>query len=273
MSEPTKTDDHALIEAAQAGDRQALESLIEHYQSHVFRFGMKMCGDPQDAEDVLQETMLAMARTVSNFRGASSVSTWLYSIARSFCIKKRRRSKFAPSAEVSLEVDGRGEARQVATSSPDPEDLASARQMQQLLERAIAALEPSYREVLLLRDVEGLTAKEVGEVLNLSVAAVKSRLHRARSSVRRDLAGALDEPGDTCPDVVDLFSRHLEGDISADLCAEMEQHIDKCGRCHGACDSLRQTLALCQAAPAPEVPESVKNSIKVAMQDLLLSRK
>src|SRR5215470_15526196 len=87
--------DDELLAAARAGDAAALEELLERHQAQVYRFGMKMCRDPEDAKDVLQDTLLAMARNVRDFRGASSLSTWLYTIARSFCIKKRRRSKLA----------------------------------------------------------------------------------------------------------------------------------------------------------------------------------
>src|SRR5581483_2651932 len=86
--------DERLLADARAGDKQALETLLERHQAQVYRFGMKMCRNPEDAKDVLQETLLAMARSVRDFRGASSISTWLYTIARSFCIKKRKRSKF-----------------------------------------------------------------------------------------------------------------------------------------------------------------------------------
>src|SRR6187397_3346990 len=96
------------------GDRQALEALLERHQAQVYRFGMKMCRDPEDAADVLQDTLFAMARGVRDFRGASSLSTWLYTIARSFCIKKRRRSKFAPAAERSLDSDVELEAARLA---------------------------------------------------------------------------------------------------------------------------------------------------------------
>ena len=75
------------MEAAQGGDGEALDALLRQYQPQIFRFGMKMCRDPEDAQDVLQETLLAAARTLHGFRGASSLSTWLYTIARSFCIK------------------------------------------------------------------------------------------------------------------------------------------------------------------------------------------
>ncbi len=140
-----------------------------------------------------------------------------------------------------------------------------------------------YREVLVLRDVEGLTAREVAEVLGTTVEAVKSRLHRARLAVRARVAPALgvsmpagkaepagtSPPESTCPDVLTLFSRHLEDEISAEVCADMERHLQSCPRCRMACDSLRRTLALCRTAPAVDVPVSVQNSVRVAIRDLL----
>src|SRR5512133_2154888 len=154
--------DVTLLERARAGDRRALEALLSRHQRRVYRFGLKMCRDPEDAKDVLQETLLAVARNVKDFRGASSVSTWLYTIARSFCIKKRRRSKFAPEQEESLEARGPGlEARQVVDPNRTADDELAGRQVEGALEKAIGDLDPMYREVLVLRDVEGLSAPEV----------------------------------------------------------------------------------------------------------------
>lgn len=110
MTDGDPSDDH-LLAAARAGDPHALETLLQRHQAQVYRFGMRMCRDPEDAKDVLQETLLSMARSVRDFRGASSLSTWLYAIARSFCIKKRRRSKFAPNEERSLDSDVTVEAK------------------------------------------------------------------------------------------------------------------------------------------------------------------
>jgi RNA polymerase sigma-70 factor, ECF subfamily len=241
----------------------------------VYRFGMKMCRDPEDAKDVLQDTLLAMARGVRDFRGASSISTWLYTIARSFCIKKRRRSKFAPETERSLDTDVAGEAKRLAAPGENPDDAMAGKQVERALEQAILGLDPMYREVLLLRDVEGLTAPEVAEVVGASVQAVKSRLHRARLSVREHVAPLLGvepaAPGPgTCPDVLTMFSQHLEDEISAELCAEMERHLEACGRCRGACDSLKRTLALCRTSgPAVEVPAAVQASVKKALRNFL----
>ena len=266
--------DLQLLEAARGGDRRALEALLARHQPRVYRFGLKMCRDPEDAKDVLQETLLAVARGVKDFRGASSVSTWLYTIARSFCIKKRRRSKFAPEAEESLDARAPGEeARQLPDPARPPDDALAGRQVEAALEKAIRDLEDMYREVLVLRDVEGLSAPEVAEVMGLTVEAVKSRLHRARVAVREAVAPVLGVPGapapraaESCPDIVQLFSRHLEGEISSGLCADMERHLAGCPSCTSRCESLQRTLALCKATPLPAVPVPVQNEVRVALK-------
>jgi RNA polymerase sigma-70 factor (ECF subfamily) len=270
--------DDRLLERARAGDAGALERLVDRYQARVYRYGMKMCRDPEDAKDVLQDTLLAMARGIRDFRGAASISTWLYTVARSFCIKKRRKSQFA-IVEHSLDSELGRESAALADTRPRPDEAVGAKKIERALERAIGSLEPGYREVLLLRDVEGLPAAEVAEILGLSVQAVKSRLHRARLSVRKHIAPLLDvpnvsaEPYETCPDVLNMLSRHLEGEVSADRCAEMERHVEGCSRCRGVCDSLKQTLALCRTSGADEgVPAAVQAKVRAALQDFLAAR-
>lgn len=268
--------DAQLLDRARAGDRDALERLLERHQAQVYRFGLRMCRDREDAREVVQDTLLAMARGVRDFRGASSLSTWLFTIARSFCIKRRRRSRFAPASEVSIDADAAPEAVRIADPARSPEDLAAGREIEKALEQAIASLPRTLREVLLLRDAEGLTAPEVAEVLGVSPQAVKSRLHRARLSVRTQLAPLLGIPparrakSAGCPDVPQLFSRHLEGEVSAEVCAEMERHLEGCQGCREACQSLKNTLALCRApGAATQVPASVQASVKAAVRALL----
>ena len=146
------------------------------------------------------------------------------------------------------------------------------------LRSAIESLDGKQREVLVLRDIEGLSAPEVAKVLGSSVQAVKSRLHRARVAVRERVAPLLGLPVATAPrqagcrDVLRLFSRHLEGEIAPEVCADMEAHLRRCDRCRGACESLKRTLALCRATPAPEVPLSVRESVRDAIRVFLEQR-
>jgi RNA polymerase sigma-70 factor (ECF subfamily) len=267
--------DDKLLSAARQGDAGALEALLLRYQPHLYRFGLRMCGNEEDAGDVAQESLMSMARSLGDFRGDSSVSTWLYTIARRFCMKKRRRSKFAPAREESLDAPGIDAAKRLADPALSPEQAATNRELERALTRAIDDLDRSQREVLVLRDVEGLSAPEVAKVLGISVEAVKSRLHRARVAVRHALAPVLTSPNDEprrdpmCPDVLALFSRHLEGDIDPDVCAAMEIHLAQCPRCRGTCASLKHTLALCRQLPTPEVPDRLAASIRTAITSFL----
>jgi RNA polymerase sigma-70 factor (ECF subfamily) len=270
---PENLADDALLAAARAGNAAALETLLVRYQPRVYRFGVKMCGNAEDAGDVVQDTLLAMARSVREFRGDSSVATWLYTIARRFCVRNRRRGKFAPAREDSLDALGPHDSQRLADPAPSPEQQAAGREIEDVLTQAIRCLEPAQREVLLLRDVEGLTAPEVARVLGISVQAVKSRLHRARRAVREQVAPAVGATpagsSTSCPDVVSLLSQHLEGDIAPEVCARMESHVAQCERCRDVCESLKRTLAQCRAVPAATVPATVANRVREAIRDYL----
>ena len=270
-SSPT---DDELLTAARQGDAAALEVLLVRYQPHLYRFGLRMCGNVEDAGDVAQESLISMARSLRDFRGDSSVSSWLYTIARRFCIKKRRRSKFAPAREESLDAPEIAAAQRLADPAPSPEQTATNRELAVALTRAIDALDPAQREVLVLRDVEGFSAPEAAKILGISVEAVKSRLHRARAAVRQELAPVLGRPADgsrspLCPDVLTLFSRHLEGEIDPSVCATMEAHLARCRHCRDACESLKRTLAICRQLPTPDVPASLATSVKAAIRAFL----
>jgi len=163
-----RTSDATLLESARAGDASALESLLARYQAQVYRFAMQMCRDPDDARDVLQETLLAMARSIRAFRGASSVSTWLYTIARNFCIKKRRRDQ-PPLVERSRAPDADTKAEQVTDPTKNPEEALAGKQIEVAVQRAIAALDTKYREVLVLRDVCRLSHSSTGSFSQMFV--------------------------------------------------------------------------------------------------------
>jgi len=266
--------DAELIQALQAGDEKALGMLLTRHAPGIYRFGLKMCRDPEDAKDVVQDTLLAAAHGLRAFRGASSLSTWLYAIARSFCIKKHRGSE--PLARAWASLDEAPGGAELPSPEARPDDAVSDLELGAALEGAIGSLAPMYREVLLLRDVEGLSAGDVAEVLGLSVDAVKSRLHRARAEVRGKLepfvsTSDASAPAGTCPDVVALFSRYVEGEIGPEECAAMERHLAGCERCAVACDSLKRTLALCAAQRRGEVPAEVQARVRKAIRDRSLA--
>jgi RNA polymerase sigma-70 factor (ECF subfamily) len=253
---------------------QALEELLKAVQPQIYRFGMKMCRHPEDAEDVLQDTMLAVARSLRDFEGNSSMSTWLYSIARNSCVKKRRKSKFAPAQEESLERLEEETAGKLESTTADPQKEAETRQAWEQVGAAIQQLQPEFREVLLLRDVEGLSAKEVAEVIGVSVPAVKSRLHRARSMLREVLAPTPDDveikPG--CVDIRSIFSQYTEGDLSADICSTMEAHVKECPRCAAECKGLNEALHICRTSPCDAPPAAARERVDAAIRAAILDK-
>jgi RNA polymerase sigma-70 factor (ECF subfamily) len=261
-----------LVEAAQRGERPAIAELLARYEAPIYRLGLRFCKNPEDARDVLQDTLLAAARGFPTYRGDAAVGTWLYTIARSYCIKQRRRR--APSSSTTWSAGDDAEVRDLPDTAALPDEAAIGHELRRAVERAIDSLSTPYREVLILRDVEGLTAPEVAAALGIGVDAVKSRLHRARVAVREKLGpvvGDLQQPKPGCPDVLVLFSRRLEGQVDANLCEEMQHHVDACPRCAAACESLKQSLSLCAAGRGGPVPAGIQASVRRAVRELLRS--
>ncbi len=179
-----------------APDRQSVAAFDRLYRDHVdrmYRFAQRLCGSPEDAKDLVQETFLSAYRNLKNFRGESSVSTWLYTIAAHACQRMRRKRKGEPDYKLSLDAliptsDG-SMPMQVAGGDLSPEERLQFKELRRSLHSAVHKLPKKYRMVLVLRDMEGLSAKEVGAVMGLTERAVKSRLHRARLFVRLELSG------------------------------------------------------------------------------------
>jgi RNA polymerase sigma-70 factor (ECF subfamily) len=165
----------------------------------MYRFAHRLCGEPEAAKDLVQETFLNAYRGFDRFRGDARISTWLYTIASRACRRMRRRRKGAPERELSLEEfipTSDGEFRlQIPIDGLSPEEALQNKELRHALDAAIDQLPKKYKMVLVLRDMEGVSAKEVGAIMGLNERAVKSRLHRARLFVRRQLsARGLGEP-------------------------------------------------------------------------------
>ena len=173
-------------------DDHDFDKIYREHADRLFAFGQKICGHAEDAKDLVQETFLNAYRGLNGFRGDAKVSTWLYAIAARVCIRKRRKKKDAPDRELSLDEflpTEEGELRlQPVAAGLDPEQALQNKELKNALEEAIQALPRRYRLVLVLRDMEGLSAREVGSIMGLNERAVKSRLHRARLFVRQRLS-------------------------------------------------------------------------------------
>ncbi len=251
-----------LIERARAGDADAIETLLAEVTPSVERFVKRLCPG-SDADDVMQEALIALVNNLGRFEGRAALSSWAFAITRSACSRQRRGLKNRPH-------EGDDAVASMADAGPDPEQRVSDDELSRALHRALDSLAPEHREVIRLRDVEGLTAPEAAAALGLSVEALKSRLHRARAALRDALRPALEPhvaPASTqCPDVVALWSQRIEGDLAPDDCAAMERHLAGCLSCGAACDALKRALWACQSSRAPAVTPQMRAKIRQAVE-------
>jgi RNA polymerase sigma-70 factor, ECF subfamily len=179
-------DDIKLIEQAQLGDKKSLAELVKKYESTVYNFSFKICRNKDRAENTMQETFLSMIKNIKQFKGDSKLSTWLYTVVSNHCLMMARtESKHAYTSfeDEDVVID----ERKLTDWKVEPDKAAEDKELKEILDNAIAKLDPDYRIVFLLRDVEGLSTEETGKICNLSVPAVKSRLHRARAFLRNEL--------------------------------------------------------------------------------------
>lgn len=178
------------LEALQAGDRAEFSRLVDAYSTPIYRLGLKMLGNPQDAEDILQNTFLNALTHISGFEGRSSLSTWLYRIAANEALMLIRRRKPNINLE-DMQLDGADEVPLPETFvdwSVLPEKELLSGEGRRAIEAAVKKLPENFRMVFILRDVEGFSIRETAEILNLTEVNVKARLLRARMALREQLS-------------------------------------------------------------------------------------
>jgi RNA polymerase sigma-70 factor, ECF subfamily len=183
--------ENELVTKARAGDVDAFSTLIRQYDRYIYRLALHITGNQEDAEDVLQEAMLKAYTRIGQFQGDSRFYTWLVRIAVNEALMKLRK-RATRAREVSLDepVDDGGRApvlREIEDWGDNPEQRYARVELQSILDAVIERLEPMYRAVFVLRDVENFSTEETAEMLKLSVPAVKSRLLRARLQLRERL--------------------------------------------------------------------------------------
>jgi len=177
---------------AQGGDEAALEELVRRHQGEVFRLCRRMLGSREDAMDAAQDTFVRVVRGLPRFRGEAAFRTWVYGIALNVCrnvLASAPRRAAARAVPVDGEAGDGGAPLSLADGRADPEAVAYGRQLGGALEQALAALSPEHREVLVLREVEGLEYEEMAAVLGCRLGTVKSRLARARAALLGRLEG------------------------------------------------------------------------------------
>ncbi|MCS7249018.1 MAG: sigma-70 family RNA polymerase sigma factor [Anaerolineales bacterium] len=178
------------LEALKRGDRAEFARMVERYGAYIYRLALRILGNPQDAEDVLQETFLKAFRHLPSFDGRSSLATWLYRIATNEALMLLRKEKegFVSLDEPNSDNEEDQEPLQIVDWCCLPEEMLMNAESKKMLEQAIARLSPALRVVVILRDLQGLSTRETSQILQISEEAVKTRLSRARLQLRQWLS-------------------------------------------------------------------------------------
>lgn len=182
-----------LVREAAGGDEAAMERLLVRAQEVAFRFSLLVCGHAQDAEDVMQDALIKTYRHVGSIKDPAAFRTWLFRTVHNACLMKRRRRAGEPARVESLDqseegLDGSSRGtRDVVSPDKGPDELALNSWLGERLRRALAQLPASYRMIVLLRETEGLSTRDVAAVTGISEDNVKTRLHRARVMLREAL--------------------------------------------------------------------------------------
>jgi RNA polymerase sigma-70 factor, ECF subfamily len=182
--------DDELVTAFLQGDRGAFEALVVRHQNRVFGFCVRLLGSKSLAEEAAQEVLVKVFKNLHRFRGDSKFTTWLYRVTLNHCrnvqaYRARRHEKRHDSLDATSEDDeGSVRKRELADTRPGAEDELLKNERLQLLTQELNRLDPIWKEILVLRDVEGLSYDEIGQMLDIAAGTVKSRIHRARGELK-----------------------------------------------------------------------------------------
>ena len=180
----TREQEAAVIQSVLDGDVNAFETLVKEYEKNVYNLALRMTGNSEDAADMSQEAFIKAYNSLSSFRGDSKFSVWLYRIVSNVCLDYLRSRTRKPTVSLSTENDDGEEVElDIADESQSPELLLDRSLTRDAVRRGLAALPPDHREILLLREIQGLSYEEIAAVLGLEAGTVKSRIFRARKKL------------------------------------------------------------------------------------------
>jgi len=180
----TVTTDEQLVERALAGDSDAFGEVVRRWERKIYALAYGITGSVEDARDAAQETFISAYRNLQGFRGEAKVSSWLHRIAVNHCITRKRRARVRAETGIEDEVESAGE-RFLATNERESPALATeAKERTEAVRRAVAALPPELREVVVLKEFEDLTFQEIADALQIPLSTVKSRLYTALKQLR-----------------------------------------------------------------------------------------
>ncbi len=191
--------DNELVGLIREKDYAAFEEVVERYSPKAMRLAMKITKNREDAQDVLQETFVSIYKNIESFRGESAFSSWIYRICTNFALMKLRGRKFDNQSD-SMDENPNMDIERLAEHSHSDNDwsdraekLLLKKELREKIDEAIDRLPDEYRIVFLMKDVDGMSNEEIGRELNLTIPAVKSRLHRARLFLRKEISKYLEE--------------------------------------------------------------------------------
>ncbi len=280
----SRAQERALAEALIAGRPEAFEPFVERYAPLILNFGRRMCGHRDDADEVLQDTLLSAYQSIRSLREPAALKSWVYRVAAHACLKLRRRGKHAPPRDLSLDevlpargADGR--PPQIADWSEVPLRRLLQREMRRKIEEAILGLPEDHRIVLVLRDQEGLDTRETAEILGISENLAKVRLHRARLALRKALDGYLAAPKQaptagrahregemTCREMADLLSGYVDGELEVSLRRKIDAHGGECPPCRAFVRTLIRTVEAVRSQPRRPLPARLKVRLARALR-------
>ncbi|MCG2712540.1 MAG: sigma-70 family RNA polymerase sigma factor [Candidatus Omnitrophica bacterium] len=189
-----KGEDEILIKSFLSGDRKSFDAIINKYKNLVFNISIKMLGNYEEALDISQDIFIKLYGSLKNFKFESQFSTYLYRITMNFCKNRlislhRRRKKETFSLDDSIAAESGGIKREVKSNRPNPRQILDEKEYKNVILQAVNTLKTEYKQIIVLKDIEGLKYEEISDVLNIDLGTVRSRLHRARCSLRIKLEG------------------------------------------------------------------------------------
>ena len=252
-----QSEEEKLQERIHTKDPTIHQDVIAYLQPKLYGFGLNMCKNQEDTEEIVQEALISICTNLHQFRAESKLSTWAFRIARNVCLKKHKGRSGEPKTLESF-----SEQTDLWDEQNNIEKDVITHELWRQVQEGIRLLHPQYREIILLRDVEGMNTSDVASVLGISLSATKTKLHRARKLLREYLENAPAPQG--CPDIRTIFSQHLEGDLQEEVCISMQDHIASCSYCASECDKLRQLIMVCSIStitPPKEMAEKLNQEV------------
>lgn len=192
----TTTPEQELLTKAAKGSREAFGELVRRYEKKVLTLSNRLCGNPDDGADAAQEAFVSAWQGLPRFRGDANFSTWLYRLTSNACMDLLRRRQ-RRDAHAGASLNDEEAPLDIPDAAPTPQELVERRELRQEVRDALQTLSPEHRQILILREIHQLSYEEIGQALSLDAGTVKSRIHRARESLRKILTarGTFSAPG------------------------------------------------------------------------------